>query len=128
MSASPKIGKKFDKPWGHYRTLYAESSFQVKRIEVRPGHRLSYQKHLKRLETWTVVSGTGLATIDGRAIPVKPGSAVYSPLGVLHRMANTGKKALVFIEVQVGDYLGEDDIVRVEDDYDRLGTGPGAVS
>jgi mannose-6-phosphate isomerase-like protein (cupin superfamily) len=108
------------KPWGGYRVLHEEKGFLVKRIEVNPGARLSLQKHRRRSEKWTVVAGTGVATLDGREIPVRAGSSLEVPAGALHRMANTGKGPLVFIEVMLGDYLGEDDIVRVEDDYNRI--------
>ena len=114
------MSSKITKPWGSYVTLYIEQGFQVKRIEVSPGSRLSLQKHAKRAEKWTVVRGSGTAIVDGRSIPAVPGTVVAIPVGGVHRMWNTGSVPLVFIEVQLGDYLGEDDIVRLEDDYNRL--------
>lgn len=92
---------------------------QVKRIEVKPGLRFSLQKHFKRSEKWLVISGKGVVTLGKKAFPVREGLFFDVPKGTLHRMRSTGKKSLVFIEVQFGDYLGEDDIVRVEDDFGR---------
>ena len=107
------------KPWGSYAVLLAGKGFQVKRIEVKPSLRLSLQTHAKRSEKWTVVAGTGEAVLGEKRVPVHPGSVVEVPVGIRHRMHNTGKDPLVFIEVQFGDYLGEDDIVRIEDDFKR---------
>jgi mannose-6-phosphate isomerase-like protein (cupin superfamily) len=107
------------KPWGSYKTLLIEPGFQVKRIEVNPGCRLSLQTHEKRAEKWTVVSGIGEAAVGDRKIKAVPGTVIDIAVREKHRMTNTGKSQLVFIEVQFGDYLGEDDIVRHEDDYDR---------
>ena len=91
----------------------------MKRIEVKPGLRFSLQKHLKRSEKWVVVAGSGVATVGKREVPVKQGTILEVPCGEIHRMKNAGKDPLVFIEVQFGDYLGEDDIVRLEDDFGR---------
>ncbi len=110
---------KVEKPWGFYETLYTESGFQVKRIQVNAGQRLSYQKHARRAEKWTIVKGSGKVVLNGKETAVTPGSTADIPAGASHRMWNTGSQPLVFIEVQVGDYLGEDDIVRLEDDYKR---------
>lgn len=107
------------KPWGMYQTLHLEPGFQVKRIEVNPGCRLSLQKHSQRAEKWTVVKGAGKAVVNGQEIPVSPGVIIAVKVGESHRMWNTGNTKLVFVEVQLGDYLGEDDIVRLEDDYNR---------
>lgn len=109
----------YEKPWGNYRILYVEPGFQVKRIEVNPGARLSLQKHSKRAEKWTIVKGEGKATLGEKEVPVRPGVVIAVPVGTPHRIANTGQAPLVFIEVQIGDYLGEDDIVRLHDDYNR---------
>jgi len=92
---------------------------KVKRIIVNPGKRLSYQKHFKRQEHWFVVSGEALVTLDGEKIPLKAGQSVDIPCQAAHRIANQGKDPLVFIETQTGSYFGEDDIVRLEDDYGR---------
>ena len=97
----------------------AQAGSQTKRIEVNPGKRFSLQKHLKRAEKWIVMAGKGIATVGARRTEVGPGSFVEVPCGEIHRMHNTGTTPLVFIEVQFGDYLGEDDIVRIEDDFGR---------
>ena len=108
------------RPWGHYEILHKEAAIQVKRIVVKPSLRFSLQKHLKRSERWVVISGSGVATLGEKQIPVKKGSFLEIPLGTVHRLHNTGSEPLVFIEVQFGDYLGEDDIVRLEDDFGRV--------
>jgi mannose-6-phosphate isomerase len=92
----------------------------VKRIEVRPGSRLSYQQHSRRAEHWFFVAGSGTVVLDGVDIAVAPGSAVDIPIETPHRIENPGDETLVFIEVQHGTYFGEDDIVRLEDDYGRV--------
>ncbi len=96
-------------------------NFKVKRIEVLPGKRLSYQKHSQRAEHWFVVEGTARVTLDGKDITVNAGEAIDIPIGSAHRVENPGDDDLIFIEVQRGTYLGEDDIVRLEDDYGRTG-------
>jgi mannose-1-phosphate guanylyltransferase len=107
------------KPWGVYSILAKGGGYQVKRVEINPGKRLSLQKHAQRTEDWTIVSGTGTVTLGDKEIPVKRSSSVHIPIGELHRIHNTGRDPLVFIEVQFGEYLGEDDIVRIQDDFDR---------
>ncbi len=109
-----------DRPWGSYAVLTEGADFKVKTIEVRPSHRLSYQQHSRRAEHWFVVAGEGVVTIDGEDTSVRRGDAVDVPVGAAHRIHNTGSVPLVFVEVQQGDYLGEDDIVRLDDDYGRL--------
>ncbi len=108
------------KPWGSYSILFKSADYQVKRVEVGPGHRLSLQKHAKRAEKWIIVGGAGEATLGSKKIPVERGSVVDIPVEAVHRIQNTGKEVLVFIEVQFGAYLGEDDIVRLNDDYHRV--------
>ncbi len=108
-----------DRPWGAYHKIFEESGVWVKRVEVTPDHRISLQKHAHRSEKWIVVSGQGLVTINELTIIVSNGSIVDVPVGVTHRIANLGKKPLVFIEVACGNDLTEKDIVRFEDDYDR---------
>ena len=93
--------------------------FKVKRIEVLPGKRLSYQKHAQRAEHWVVVKGTATVTIDDRDVVVEAGEAIDIALGAAHRVENAGTEPLVLIEVQRGNYLGEDDIVRLQDDFGR---------
>jgi mannose-6-phosphate isomerase len=109
-----------ERPWGVYTVLAEAAGFKVKTIEVQPGQRLSYQKHSRRSEHWFVVAGAGVVTLDGSSIDVRRGDAVDVPVGVAHRIQNTGSDVLVFVEVQHGDYFGEDDIVRLDDDYGRL--------
>lgn len=95
--------------------------FKVKRIEVLPGKRLSYQKHARRAEHWVVVQGTAKVTLDDRDVTVEAGQAIDIAVGAAHRVENPEDETLVFIEVQRGDYLGEDDIVRLQDDFGRVG-------
>jgi mannose-6-phosphate isomerase len=110
----------FDRrPWGSFTVLDEGSNYKVKRLEVLPGKRLSYQKHSKRAEHWVVVQGTAKVTLDGREIIVRDGEDIDISVGAAHRVENPGDETLVFIEVQRGSYLGEDDIVRLEDDFGR---------
>ena len=114
------------RPWGHYQSLDQGRRHQVKRIVVNPGARLSLQSHTHRAEHWTVVDGLAEITVGMArdALEVKTlqaNESIHIPKGAIHRMANPGKVPMTIIEVQVGDYLGEDDIVRYEDDYGRLG-------
>jgi len=112
--------REFDRrPWGTYTVLEEDRGFKVKRIEVLPGKRLSYQKHAQRAEHWFVVEGTAKVTLDGAEITVRAGEAIDIPIGAAHRVENPAEENLVFIEVQRGNYLGEDDIVRLQDDYGR---------
>ena len=108
-----------ERPWGNYTILDEGAGFKVKRIEVKPGMRLSYQKHARRAEHWYVVTGQARVTLDGREIDLTAGEAIDIPLGAAHRVQNPSEEPLVFVEVQRGDYFGEDDIVRLEDDYGR---------
>ncbi|MBK7975912.1 MAG: phosphomannose isomerase type II C-terminal cupin domain [Deltaproteobacteria bacterium] len=107
------------RPWGHYVVLADEPDHKVKRIVVDPGKRLSLQYHHQRAEHWAIVSGEGVVTRDGEAIPVRGGADVHIPAESRHRVENTGHEPLVFIEVQRGGYFGEDDIVRLQDDFGR---------
>ena len=111
--------KKVFRPWGHYESIGQGERYQVKRITVTPGHVLSLQKHFHRAEHWVVVRGTAVVTRDGEEILVRENESVYLPLGAVHRLANPGRIPLELIEVQVGGYLGEDDIIRFEDVYGR---------
>lgn len=108
-----------ERPWGRYQQLFVGTDFQVKRIEVNAGSKFSLQKHLRRAEKWIIVSGSGIATVGEGLAQVGRGSFVDIQLGQVHRMENTGAEPLVFIEVQFGSYLGEDDIVRFQDDFGR---------
>jgi len=107
------------RPWGFYESLIEGDRFQVKRIVVTPGHKLSLQKHFHRAEHWVVVNGSALVTCDERETLVRENESVYLPLGAVHRLENPGRIPLTLIEVQSGAYLGEDDIVRIEDTYGR---------
>ena len=107
------------RPWGSYQKFYQENGVWVKRVEVKPNSRLSLQKHQHRSEKWVFVHGNGLAIVDGKKINVIPGSVVDIPLGAVHRIGNIGTDDLVFIEVATGQTLTEEDIIRLEDDYQR---------
>lgn len=107
------------RPWGWFESLVVGDSFQVKRICVRPGAALSLQSHKYRSEHWIVVEGIAKITIDGDVKNLKQGQSVYVPLGAKHRMENTSDLPMLLIEVQIGSYLGEDDIIRYEDAYSR---------
>jgi mannose-1-phosphate guanylyltransferase len=108
------------RPWGGYTSVLMADRFQVKRLFVKPGKKLSLQKHYHRSEHWVVVKGTAEVTIDGEVSVLTENQSVYLPLGCTHRLANAGKIELELIEVQTGAYLGEDDIVRTEDDFGRI--------
>lgn len=107
------------RPWGHYFKLYQEAGVWVKRVMVEVGGRLSLQEHYRRSEKWIIVKGQGLAVVDEKEFPLNPGSVLDIPAKAKHRIGNSGKEPLVFIEVACGEYLGEDDIKRLEDDYRR---------
>lgn len=107
------------RPWGRYYVLHDEPNYKLKRIEVLPNSSLSYQYHHKRSEAWTIVEGTGTITLDGVKKDYSAGMTVLIPQGTKHRIENFTETTVVFIEVQTGSYFGEDDIVRLEDRYDR---------
>jgi len=113
---SPRFDRR---PWGTFTVLDEADGFKVKRLEVLPGKRLSYQRHAQRAEHWVVVKGTAKVTLDDRDIVLETGQAIDIAIGAAHRVENPGKETLVFIEVQRGGYLGEDDIVRLQDDFGR---------
>jgi mannose-1-phosphate guanylyltransferase/mannose-6-phosphate isomerase len=112
--------KRCYRPWGFYESLIQGDRFQVKRIVVSPGRQLSLQSHFHRAEHWIVVNGTARVTRDGETLIVRENENVYLPLGCVHRLENPGRIPLTLIEVQSGAYLGEDDIVRLEDMYGRV--------
>ncbi len=112
--------EKDHRPWGYYEVLSELPDHKVKRIVVYPGKRLSLQRHRRRWDHWTVISGSAIVTRDSEQIPVNSGESIDIPLGAAHRVLNPGDEALVFIEVQMGNYFGEDDIVRLEDDFGRI--------
>ncbi len=108
-----------DRPWGSFTVLEADKGYKVKKISVKPNQRLSLQYHHHRQEYWTVVKGTALVTVGDICENKHAGMSISIPKGAHHRLANEGTEILEIIEVQYGDYLEEDDIVRLEDDYDR---------
>ena len=108
------------RPWGFYIVLSDEADHKVKRIVLYPGKRLSLQKHRHRSEHWHIVNGEALVSLDNKDMPLKKGMSVDIPVGAPHRIKNTGTENLVFIEIQQGDYFGEDDIERLEDDFGRI--------
>ncbi len=108
------------RPWGYYEVLSDEENHKVKRIVVHPGKRLSLQRHTNRAEHWYLLSGEALVTVDREDRPLKSGQSVDIPRGTLHRLKNSGQEIVTLIEVQTGEYLGEDDIERVEDDFGRI--------
>jgi len=108
-----------ERPWGTFENLLDEDYCKVKRLIIKPGHRPSYQYHHKRSEHWVVVQGHAMVTLDDKSYILNPGDHIFVPIGSRHRIHNTTKADLIFIEVQCGTYFGEDDIVRLSDDYKR---------
>ena len=108
-----------ERPWGSWHVLAEGAGYKVKRIEVNPHSRLSYQTHAHRAEHWVIVSGKATCVIDGRTVVAGPGDCVAVSVGQAHRIINDEDEDLVIVEVQRGAYTGEDDIVRLEDDYGR---------
>lgn len=117
--SEPVSHRKVHRPWGSYQSIHAGERFQVKRLTVAPGRQLSLQKHYHRAEHWVVVSGTAIVTRGEEQVMVYENQSIYIPMGTVHRLENPGKVPLNLIEVQSGSYLGEDDIVRIEDVYGR---------
>jgi mannose-6-phosphate isomerase-like protein (cupin superfamily) len=116
-----KAGNREDhRPWGYYQVLADEPEYKAKKIVVYPGKRLSLQRHRHRAEHWCVVQGEAMVTRNEEDICLEKGQAVDIPQGTWHRILNPGDGNMVFIEVQIGDYFGEDDIERREDDYGRV--------
>jgi len=108
-----------ERPWGNFENLLDCEYCKVKRIIVKPGQRLSYQYHKKRSEVWTVVKGEATVTINDKEHVIRPEQLIKIPVGTKHRVENKKSQDLIFIEVQTGTYFGEDDIIRLEDDYNR---------
>ena len=117
-----KLHRQMFRPWGSYDSIDSEDGFQVKRLIVNPGAVLSLQKHARRAEHWVVVKGTARITRNDEVFDLGINESTYIPIGAVHRIANPGDEPVHIIEVQCGDYLGEDDIVRLEDNYGREGT------
>jgi mannose-6-phosphate isomerase-like protein (cupin superfamily) len=116
IDSSPKYD---ERPWGNFTVLDEGDGYKVKRIVVWAGKRLSYQKHAQRSEHWMVVGGVAKVTLDGNDVMLATGEYIDIPTGAAHRIENPGEEPLIFIEVQRGAYLGEDDIERLQDDYGR---------
>ncbi|MDH3349710.1 MAG: cupin domain-containing protein, partial [Desulfobulbaceae bacterium] len=114
-----RVHKTVFRPWGSFTTLELQERFQIKRISVKPHSKLSLQMHYHRHEHWVVVTGTALVTTDDKEVLLHENQSVYIPSGTKHRLENPGVIPLELIEVQIGSYLGEDDIVRFDDDYGR---------
>jgi mannose-6-phosphate isomerase-like protein (cupin superfamily) len=118
LAVSPKASEGLP-PWGDWFVLDSQEDFKVKRIEVSPGKRLSFQRHFRREEHWQIMRGQARVTINGQDFLLGEGECIRVAREALHRIENIGQGLLIFIEVQRGDYFGEDDIERVEDDYNR---------
>jgi mannose-6-phosphate isomerase-like protein (cupin superfamily) len=112
-----------NRPWGSWHVLDEGETFKVKRIVVDAGKRLSLQRHEFRAEHWFVVAGTATCTVDDETVVLRPGQSCDIRVGQVHRIANEGEETLVVIEVQQGSYTGEDDIIRLQDDYGRIEAG-----
>ena len=110
----------FPRPWGHYKVLETEEGFQLKKLVVEPGRRLSLQSHEFRAEHWFIISGSAISEIDGTQNILGPGDSVDVKAGSKHRISCTSLEPLVFIEVQTGSSFDEEDIVRYEDDFGRV--------
>ena len=114
-----KINRQMFRPWGHYTSVVEGLTWQVKRLEIKPEASLSLQMHHHRAEHWIVVNGNARVEINGVTTLLKVNESIFVPLGAKHRLSNPGKTPLILIEVQSGEYLGEDDIVRFDDIYGR---------
>jgi mannose-6-phosphate isomerase len=116
----PYVLEEDHRPWGYYQVISDDPDLKVKKIFVYPGKRLSLQRHQFRTEHWFIIHGQAIVTLDSRETYLEAGKSLDIPRGALHRIMNTGLEILAFVEVQTGDYFGEDDIERVEDDYGRV--------
>lgn len=119
QDAINQLNIQYPRPWGHYQTIAQSEGFQVKEIWVNPGQKLSLQSHEHRSEHWIVVRGQATVTVDETTKDYAVNQAIYIPKQSKHRLANHTESTVIIIEVQVGDYLGEDDITRFDDIYDR---------
>jgi mannose-6-phosphate isomerase len=117
--ADVTVEESSQRPWGYYVVLADMPDHKVKRIHIKPGKRLSLQRHQHRAEHWHIVTGTALVTRNEEQLTLNPGDSVDIPKGAVHRIENPGSEEMYFIEVQHGDYFGEDDIERLEDDFGR---------
>jgi len=121
MGTLDSEGREYDeRPWGSFTVLDAEAhDYKAKRIVVLPNRRLSYQRHARRAEHWFIVSGNATAVLEGETVELAPGQSIDIAIGQAHRCENHGTTPVELIEIQTGTYFGEDDIVRLEDDYGR---------
>jgi mannose-1-phosphate guanylyltransferase len=118
-SELPNVHQTAHRPWGTYTILEETAGYKIKRIVVKAGKRLSLQKHFHRNEHWIVVSGTATVTVGDEVKLIRPNESTYIKMGEIHRLENEGKIPVILIEAQVGEYTGEDDIIRLDDDYFR---------
>lgn len=118
--ATPPDSSRTVRPWGWFETVSEQPGFKIKRIGVFPGQQISLQKHRHRAEHWVVVQGTARVTLDERVFDLSVGQSCDIALGQVHRLANLSTGPVEIVEVQFGDYLGEDDIIRLSDDYGRI--------
>tara|TARA_B100000427_G_C15503566_1_gene592974 strand:- start:308 stop:667 length:360 start_codon:yes stop_codon:yes gene_type:complete len=109
-----------ERPWGVFFTIHDQNNYKIKRLEIYPGKRLSYQYHKKRSESWIIIEGSPIITIDDSVKRFNEGETLVIKNEVKHRIENSGNKKVIIIEVQTGTYFGEDDIIRLEDDYNRI--------
>lgn len=111
---------KEERPWGIFYVIHDQKKYKLKRLEILPGKRLSYQYHERRSETWVIIQGSPIITLDDNIKSYKEGDTLIIQKGIKHRIENNSKKLVIMIEVQTGTYFGEDDIIRIEDDYNRV--------
>lgn len=111
--------EKEERPWGTFYVIHDQENYKLKRLEINPGKRLSYQYHLKRSETWVIIQGNPTITLDDNIRGYREGETLIIDQGVRHRIENDNQEIIIMIEVQTGSYFGEDDIIRIEDDYNR---------
>ena len=114
------ITYKEERPWGWFEILHEESDLKIKRIMVEPGKRLSLQSHEKRSENWTIIKGRAIVTLDDQEHSLSINQMIFIPCRARHRIENSGSSEMIFVEIQTGTYLGEDDIVRYQDDFNRI--------
>lgn len=119
MNNSTENSSKDRRPWGYYDILSEHQDFRIKKIVVFPGHRISLQRHRQRSEHWLVLKGVGMIVVENSEREIKKGDSFDIPAGSVHRAGNSGEDDLVIIEIQTGQYFGEDDIERIADDYGR---------
>jgi mannose-6-phosphate isomerase len=110
---------KENRPWGTFYVIHEEEEYKLKRLEIEPNKRLSYQFHEKRSETWVIINGSPSITINDITKTFNEGDTIIIPVGTKHRIENKGQEIIVLIEIQTGTYFGEDDITRIEDDFNR---------